>query len=373
LSESNYISMEFVDLKKQYLSIKEEIDQAIQRVLNSGKFILDKEVEQLEKEVAKYCRARYAVGVNSGTDALFLSLMALDIGSGDEVITTPFTFISTAEVIALRGARPVFVDINPRTFNVDSSKIEEKITKKTKAIIPVHLYGQSAEMEKIIKIARKHNLYIIEDVAQAVGAKYKKKMVGSIGDLGCFSFFPSKNLGAYGDGGMILTNNKKWADKIKALRAHGAKKKYFHEVLGINSRLDSIQATILNVKLKYLAKWIKSRQEKAKIYNKELKNVAEVKIPPVKKTTDHAYHQYTIRVKNRDRLKKYLEENKIPTMIYYLTPLHLQPVFKYLRYNEGDFPEAEKAAKEVLSLPIYPELSLKEQILVIKKIKEFYS
>jgi dTDP-4-amino-4,6-dideoxygalactose transaminase len=382
--------IKFLDLTSQYKSIKKEIDKAIKRVLESGQFIGGKEVENFEKEIAKFCRVKYAISVNSGTDALFLSLKALGIGPGDEVITTPFTFIATAEVIANLGAKPVFVDINPKTFNIDSSKIEKAITKKTKAIIPVHLFGQMADMDEIMRIARKYKLFVIEDAAQAIGAEIKLKSqisklktvtkkskvlkAGAIGDLGCFSFFPSKNLGAYGDGGMVVTNNKKLADKIRLLRSHGSspKEKYFNLTLGTNSRLDAIQAAILRVKLKYLKKWIKKRQEIANYYNQSLKGVGDIKVPEMLPDRTHTFHQYTIRTKYRNELKKYLEKNGIPTMIYYPLPLHLQPAFKYLGYRKGDFPESEKASKEVLSLPIYSEIRLKDKNLVIKKIREFY-
>jgi dTDP-4-amino-4,6-dideoxygalactose transaminase len=371
--------IKFLDLTKQYKSIKKEINSAIKKVLESCVFIGGKEVEDFEKKIAKFCGAKYAISVNSGTDALFLSLKALGIGQRDEVITTPFTFISTAEVIATLGAKPVFVDIEPRTFNIDPEKIEEKISKKTRAIIPVHLFGQMADMAEIIKIAKKHKLKVIEDTAQAIGAKLKVesrkwKVAGSIGDLGCFSFFPSKNLGAYGDGGMVVTNNKKLAEKIRLLKNHGSssKEKYLNLVSGINSRLDTIQAAILRVKFKYLKKWTQKRQEIAKYYNQKLSGVGDVIIPEISSERTHIFHQYTIRTKYRDKLQKYLKEKGIPTMIYYPLPLHLQPAFKYLGYKKGDFSESEKAAQEVLSLPIYPELSQKEQDFIIRKIKEFY-
>lgn len=366
--------MKFFDLKKQYQSIKKEIDRAIKNVLESGQFVGGMEVEKFEKYIAKFCGIKYAISVNSGTDALFLSLKALGIGPGDEVITTPFTFIATAEVIANLGAKPVFVDIDFGTFNIDSPKIKEKITKRTKAIIPVHLFGQMAEMKEIMKIAKKYNLFVIEDAAQAIGAEYKGKKAGTIGDIGCFSFFPSKNLGAYGDGGMIITNNKKLAEKIRLLRNHGSspKNKYLNLILGTNSRLDAIQSAILRVKLKYLKNWIKKRQEIAKYYDQNLKGVGDIITPEIFSNRTHTFHQYTIRTKHRDELKKFLEKNGIPTMIYYPIPLHLQPCFKYLGYKKGDFPEAEKTSKEVLSLPIYPELSKKEQDFIIEKIKKFF-
>jgi dTDP-4-amino-4,6-dideoxygalactose transaminase len=371
--------IKFLDLVSQYKSIKEEIDKAIKRVLESGFFIGGEEVEKFEKETAKFCGVKYAVGVNSGTDALFLSLEALGIGSGDEVITAPFTFISTAEVIANLGAKPVFVDIEPRTFNIDPEKIEEKISKKTRAIIPVHLFGQMADMNEIMKIAKKYKLFVIEDAAQAIGARLKVEgrkleVAGSIGDIGCLSFFPTKNLGAYGDGGMVVIDNEKLKDKIQLLRNHGSspKEKYLNLILGTNSRLDAIQAAILRVKLKYLKKCTKQRQEIAKYYNQKLRGVGDIIIPEILSDRTHIFHQYTIQTKYRDKLQKYLKNQGVPTMVYYSLPLHLQPAFKYLGYKTGDFPEAEKTAKEVLSLPIYPELTKKDRDLIIRKIKEFY-
>ena len=367
--------MQFLDLNVQYKSIKEEIDEAIERVLESAVFIGGKEVEEFEKEVAQFCGVKYAIGVNSGTDALFLSLKALDIKQGDEVITTPFTFIATAEVIANLGAKPVFVDINHETFNIDSSKIEKAITQKTKAIIPIHLFGQMADMDEIMEIARKHNLYVIEDAAQAIGAEYMGRKAGTIGDFGCFSFFPSKNLGAYGDGGMIITDNDKLAEKISLLKNHGSspKEKYLNLIIGTNSRLDAIQAAILRVKLKYLSKWSKKRAEKADYYSKNLRGIGDIIVPITLSDRNHIFHQYTIRTKFRDKLQKYLNEQGVPAMIYYPLPLHLQPAFEYLNHKQGNFPESEKAAKEVLSLPIYPELLEKDQNLIIEKIKEFFS
>ena len=375
--------IKFLDLTAQYKSIKKEIDVAIKGVLNSGQFIGGEEVENFEKEIAKFCGVKYAISVNSGTDALFLSLKALGIGPGDEVITTPFTFIATAGVIANCGANSVFIDIEPKTFNIDPRKIEEylksniqypKSKTKIKAILPVHLFGQMADMSEIMRIAKKYKLFVIEDAAQAIGAEYKGKKAGAIGDLGCLSFFPSKNLGAYGDGGMVVTNNKKLSEKIRMMRNHGSspKEKYLNLVLGTNSRLDSLQAAILRIKLKYLPKWSRERANKAFYYNNGLKGTGDIITPIIDSNKIHIFHQYTIRTKFRDELQKYLKENEIPTMIYYPLPLHLQPAFKYLGYKKGDFPEAEKAAKEVLSLPIYPELKRKEQDFIIRKIKEFY-
>ncbi len=371
--------MQFLDLKTQYKSIKKEIDSAIKRVLDNGAFVGGEEVKNFEQEFAKFCKVKYAISVNSGTDALFLSLKALGIKEGDEVITTPFTFIATAEVIVNCGAKPVFVDIKPDDFNIDTSKIEEKITKRTRAIIPVHLFGQMADMREIIKIAKKYNLYVIEDAAQAVGARIKVsenkwEKAGVLGDTGCFSFFPSKNLGAYGDGGMIVTNNEKIAEKLRLLKNHGSspKEKYLNLILGTNTRLDAIQAAILRVKIKYLSRWSKERLGRAKYYNKNLRNVGDIVTPQIGSGKTHIFHQYTIRTKSRDELRKYLSENGIPTMIYYPIPLHLQPAFKYLGHKKGDFPESEKAADEVLSLPIYPEISKKEQDFIIEKIRRFF-
>jgi len=366
--------MNFLDLSAQYRSIKGEIDEAIKRVLEGTVFIGGKEVEEFEKEVAQFCGVKYAIGLNSGTDALFLSLKAIGVGPGDEVITTPFTFIATAGVVANCGAKPVFVDIDPRTFNIDSSKIEGAITGKTKAILPVHLFGQMADMDEIMAIAKKHNLFVIEDAAQAIGAEYKGKKAGTIGDLGCFSFFPSKNLGAYGDGGMVVTNSDELAEEIRLLKNHGSspKEKYLNLIIGTNSRLDALQAAILRVKLKYLSKWSKERAEKASYYNGELKGIGNIMTPVTVSGRTHIFHQYTIRTKSRDELQKYLKEKEIPTMIYYPLPLHLQPAFKNLGLKLGDFPESEKVSKEVLSLPIYPELEESIQNMIINGIKQFF-
>jgi len=365
--------IKFLDLSSQYKSIKKEIDKAIKRVLESNQFIGGDEVKEFEKEIAKFCSTKYALSVNSGTDALFLSLKALGIGLGDEVITTPFTFISTAEVIANCGAKPVFVDIDPKTFNINPLKIEEKINKKTKAIIPVHLFGQMADMTRIMRIARKYGLYVIEDAAQAIGAEYKNKKAGTFSDLGCFSFFPSKNLGGYGDGGMVVSNNEELAEKIRLLKNHGSspKEKYLNLILGTNSRLDTIQAAILRVKLKHLEEWSKARAKKAGLYTNQLGKLKELITPSIASGRTHIFHQYTVRVNKqvRNKLVSYLNKQGIPTMIYYPVPLHLQPAFKYLGYKKGDFPEAEKASEEVISLPIYPELNKNDQNFIIKKIR----
>jgi len=373
--------MKFIDLPAQYKNLRKEINSALFQTLKEGDFILGKCVKTLEERIADLVETKFAVGLNSGTDALFLSLKALGIGRGDEVITTPFSFISTAEVIVTTGAKPVFVDINPETYNIDVNKIKKAITKKTKAILPVHLYGQMADMSAIMKIARKYRLFVIEDAAQAIGAsqkiknqksKFKIRMAGSIGIAGCFSFFPTKNLGAFGDAGMITTDSEKLAEKLKMLRNHGSKKKYYHEFLGVSSRLDEIQAGIILAKLPHLKKWNRKRQEIASFYDKNLRGVGDIIAPSIVKNNVHIYHQYTIRTKYRDALIGYLKNKNILTAIHYPIPLHLQPALKYLGYKKGDFPKAEKAAKEVLSLPLYPELSPQSQKFIIKTIKKFF-
>lgn len=356
-----------LDLKAQYATIKDEIKAAIDEVLESQYFILGPKVEQLEKKIAEYCNTKYAIGVASGTDALLISLMAIGVEYGDEVITTPYTFFATAGSISKLGAQPVFVDIEPKTYNINPKLIEEKITYKTKAIIPVHLYGQCTEMDVILEIAERYGLAVIEDAAQAIGAKYKKRKAGSMGDLGCLSFFPSKNLGGYGDGGMVITNNSELAEKVKVLRVHGAKPKYHHSVVGVNSRLDAIQAAVLLVKLKYLDDWSKARRENAEVYSKLFAG-SDVITPYVEDYNYHIYNQYIIRIKNRDEVQDYLKEQDIGTSIYYPIPLHLQECYNGLGYKEGDFPESERAAKETLALPIYPELTEEQQEYVVKKI-----
>jgi len=357
-----------LDLKAQYATIKDEIKAAINEVLESQYFILGPKVEQFEEKIAEYCNTKYAIGVASGTDALLISLMVLDVGHGDEVITTPYTFFATAGSISRLGAKPVFVDIDPKTYNINPGLIEEKITDKTKAIIPVHLYGQCAEMDTILEIAEKHGLYVIEDAAQAIGAKYKERKAGSMGDMGCLSFFPSKNLGGYGDGGMVVTNNSELAEKVRVLRVHGAKPKYHHSMVGLNSRLDAIQAAVLLVKLKYLDDWSEARRENAEVYN-HLFAETDVVTPYVEDYNEHIYNQYIIRVKDRDRVRDYLKEQDIGTSIYYPVSLHLQECYADLGYKEGDLPESEKAAKETLALPIYPELTPEQQEYVVEAIK----
>ena len=363
-----------VDLKAQYRAIKKEIDRAIFGVIKSSKFVLGENVKKFEEEFAKFCNAKYAIGVGNGTDALYLTLRTLGIKKGDEVITSPFTFIATAEVIANLAAKPVFVDIDPETYNIDAKKITKAITRRTKAIIPVHLYGQPSDMSSILKIAKKYKLFVIEDAAQAHGARYKGKRVGSIGDVGCFSFFPAKNLGAYGDAGMVVTNSQKIAETLFVLRDHGranrGTNKYIHQTEGVNSRLDELQAAILRVKLHHLPKWIKNRQRNAKTYDSFLEKIIGIKIPRIKAGFESTYHLYVIRAQNRDELQKSLKKIGIATGIHYPIPLHLQPAFKYLGYEKGDFPETEKVAKEILSLPMYPELNKKQIKFVADSIQK---
>jgi len=360
-----------LDLKVQYESIKDEINEAVQGVLESGHFVLGPNVEALEKEVAEYCQCRYGVGVASGTDALRLSLHALGIGPCDEVITTPFTFIATANTISHTGATPVFVDIDSRTYNIDPVAIEGAITERTKAIMPVHLYGQPADMDLITEMAEAHGLYVIEDAAQSIGGRYKGRRVGSIGHAGCLSFYPTKNLGAYGDGGMVVTNDASLAEKIDVLRRQGSKKKYHAEVLGFNSRLDSLQAAILGVKLEHLDDWNEARRRAAQRYNELLADLP-MTTPCESPDVYHVYHQYTIRAPQRDALATYLGERGIGTMIYYPVPLHLQELYSGQGYVEGSLPESEKASREVLSLPMYPELTDAQQATVAEAIRGFY-
>ena len=361
-----------VDLKAQYKTIRDEINEAVEEVLESQWFILGPKVSELEEQIAEYCHVKYAVGVASGSDALLLALMAIDIGHGDEVITTPFTFFATAGSVSRLGAKPVFVDIDPRTYNIDSQLIEEKITDRTEAIIPVHLYGQCADMDPIIEVAKEHELWVIEDAAQAIGARYKEREAGSMGSLGCLSFFPTKNLGGYGDGGMILTDDEELAEKLKILRAHGSKPKYYHSVVGCNSRLDAIQAAILLAKLKHLDKWNAGRHQNAKIYGSLLADM-DLVTPHAEDFNYHIYNQYVIRIRDRDELRAFLKEEGIGTEIYYPVPLHLQECYSELGYKPGDIPVSEEAARQVLALPIYAELIQEQQEQVVEIIGRFLS
>jgi dTDP-4-amino-4,6-dideoxygalactose transaminase len=369
------LSVPLVDLKAQYRSMKDEIDIAIKRVIEEGNFILGLDVEEFEEEVARYLGMKYAVGVASGTDALHIAMLACGIGKEDEVITTPFTFIATAESIVHCGAKPVFVDIDAKTYNLDPGRIEAKITARTKAILPVHLYGQAADMDAIITIARKHNIKVIEDCAQALGTEYKGKKVGAIGDAGCLSFFPSKNLGAYGDGGMVVTDNPQIAETSNILRKHGAKNTYYYYLHGFNSRLDTLQASILRVKLKYLDKWLNQRRENATIYSQLMSNIKSIETPFIDRAGKHSFNYYTIRLKDsmliRGDLRKYLNSRGISNTVYYPTSLHLQEIYRYLGYKKGDLPESEKAQEEVLSLPMFAELTDGQIHEVVDAIKEF--
>ncbi|WP_316571709.1 DegT/DnrJ/EryC1/StrS family aminotransferase [Neobacillus sp. YIM B06451] len=369
------MKIQMLDLSEQYLSMREEVLQKIDEVMSSSRFILGENVKKLEADVARYSGAGYGIGVGNGSDAIHIALQAAGVKEGDEVITTAFTFFATGGAIVRAGATPVYVDIDPVTFNIDPSKIEAAITDKTKAIIPVHLYGQMADMDKIKEIADRHQLAVIEDAAQAIGAKYKGHNVGELGTAATYSFFPTKNLGAYGDGGMIITSNEDLAEKMRVIRVHGSKPKYYHHVLGYNSRLDEMQAAILNVKFPHLDKWSDARRARAAYYTEKLnEQLADVIQTPIEKEGNyHVFHQYTLRVSRRDELQNYLKEAGIATMIYYPLPLHVQPVFKDLGYKEGDLPETEKAAKEALSLPMYPELEQEAQDYVIEKIVEFYT
>lgn len=360
----------FGDLKKQYLSIKKDIDRSIAKTLNSGWFILGQEVKKFEKEFAKYCGTKYAIGVGNGLEALQIALMSLNIGPGDEVITAPNSAMATSLAISAVGAKPVFVDINPNSYNIDPVKIEKKITKKTKAILLVHLFGQSAQMDAINKIAKKHNLKVVEDVCQAHGAKYKSKRTGSLGDVGCFSFYPSKNLGAYGDGGMIITSDQKVFQQARKLRDYGQKERNIFLEKGLNSRLDEIQAAILRVKLKHLDKWNKKRRTLAKLYDKYLAN-CDIIIPRQSKNCFHIYHLYVIQTKNRDKLQKYLARQGIQAVIHYPKPIYLQKAYKDLKLKKGTCPVAEKLSQEILSLPIYPELTENQVKKISQAIKKF--
>ena len=358
-----------VDLKAHYENLKDEINSAVIEVLSSGHYVLGKNVTAFEKELADYLGCKYVVSCANGTDAIVLSLMALNVGSGDEVITVPNSFFATSEAIALVGAKPVFVDIKEDDFNIDPSKIEALITDKTKAIIPVHLYGNPCEINSVTDIAKKHNLYVIEDCAQAIGAKLNGKTVGLFGNTGTLSFFPTKNLGAFGDGGAVFTDDKNIPDLIRELRAHGSSKRYEHNYIGLNSRLDEIQAAILRIELKYLDKWILKRQEAAKYYDELLRDISDIVLPVFKSASRHVFHQYTIRVDKRDELNKKLNEKGIEVLIYYPVPIHLQKAFSYLGYKKGSFPITEKISTEVLSLPMYPEITKEIQEYVVSAIK----
>lgn len=382
---ANNLKIPVLDLTRQYRAIQTEIDAAIRRVVESGHFILGPEVEAFEAEIAGYLGVKHAIGVASGTDALLLSLKALGIGPGDGVIVPAFTFFATAGVVVNVGATPIFVDIDPQTFNIDPESVRKVVENppvtrhasrvtKIKAIIPVHLYGQPADMDEIMGIAKEHGLYVIEDAAQAIGAEYKGRKVGTIGHMGCFSFFPTKNLGAYGDGGLVVTDDDELAERVRMLRVHGSKPKYYHHLVGYNSRLDALQAAILRAKLPHLAEWTAARQRLADRYDELLGGLEGLVLPHRAPNRTHIFHQYTIRVLagKRDALRSHLAERGIGTEVYYPLPLHLQPCFRHLGYREGDLPESERASREVLSLPMFPELTEEEQEFVARSVKEFF-
>jgi dTDP-4-amino-4,6-dideoxygalactose transaminase len=380
-----------LDLKAQFAQIRAEVLPVIEQVCASQRFILGEHVHGLEAEIAAYCTSSAGIGVSSGTDALLLALMALELGAGDEIITTPFTFFATAGTIARLGARPVFCDIDPVSFNLSPAAVQDFVDRqcsmqsgqlinrttggKVKGLMPVHLYGQSADMDALMAIAKQNRLKVIEDAAQAIGTEHKGVRVGSIGDIGCFSFFPSKNLGAFGDAGLCTTNDADLAESMRVLRVHGGKPKYFHSVIGGNFRIDELQAAVLRIKLKYLDSWTEARQRNAAFYDAAFAaaGLKEVATPQANKDGRHIFNQYVVRVQDRDALKDFLTERSIGTEIYYPVPLHLQKCFAYLNHAVGDFPESERAARETLALPIYPELTQAQLSAVVATIAEFYA
>ena len=367
-----------LDLKQQHSTLREELRAALERVLDSQQFILGEDVRLLETELARYTRARYAVGCGSGSDALLLALLATDVGAGAEVVTTPFTFFATAGAVVRAGARPVFVDIEPRTYNVDAARIEEAVTERTRAVIPVHLYGQVAEMDEVLSVARKRGLRVIEDAAQAIGAEDGEgRSAGAVGDVGCFSFYPTKNLGAAGEAGLVTTNDASVAERLRRLRVHGGATEYHHDEVGFNSRLDTFQAAVLRVKLPHLDAWSDARRERAETYTRLIDEAGlqEFVTPPfINSGARHIFHQYVVRVPaaRRDALLEHLRQNGVGTKVYYPVPLHLQPCFAYLGYKEGDFPESERAARETLALPMFPELTRAQQEYVVETLRRFF-
>jgi dTDP-4-amino-4,6-dideoxygalactose transaminase len=370
-------SIQLLDLQAQYRAIREEVLAEMTRVVDSQKFILGDDVKALEGEVAAYSSAKHAIGCASGSDALLLALMALDIGAGDKVITTPYTFFATVGAICRVGATPVFVDIEPDTFNLDIARVADALAAnpEVKAIIPVHLFGACADMDPLMAMARSKGVSVIEDAAQSIGSEYNGRRAGSIGDIGCFSFFPSKNLGAFGDGGMMTANDDGIADKLRALRVHGTKRKYYHDWIGVNSRLDALQAAVLRVKLRYLDSWTEGRQRNAGIYREIVQKLRVPVTLPVEKPyqTRHIYNQFVIVGERRDELQTFLKQNGIGTEVYYPLPMHTQTCFAHLGYKAGDFPVSERLAKQSLALPVYPELERDDIEYVCQTMKQFYS
>jgi dTDP-4-amino-4,6-dideoxygalactose transaminase len=367
------MNVPLLDLQAQYASLRDELREAVQRVMDSQRFVLGDEVRRLESSVAAYTQTKHAIACASGSDALLLALMALGIGNGDDVITTPFTFFATAAAIYRVDARPVFVDIDPATYNIDTSQLADAITPQTKALLPVHLYGQCAEMDPLLELSEQLGIPIVEDAAQAIGATDRGCQAGSMGAVGCFSFYPTKNLGGAGDGGMLTTNDDNLAQRLRRLRAHGGANEYEHTEVGINSRLDELQAAVLNVKLPYLDTWSNERARRAAVYDELLDDVSfELITPSLRDDARHIFHQYVIRVpQHRDALMEHLKQHGVGTKVYYPIPLHRQECFAYLYYQEGEFPESERAARETLALPIYPELTEAQQSHVVDAIKSF--
>ena len=372
------MNVPLLDLQAQYASLRDEVREAVGRVLDSQRFVLGDEVRKLEASIASYTQTKHAIGCASGSDAVLLALMALDIGAGDEVITTPFTFFATGAAITRLGARPVFVDIDFSYYNLDTSHVADAITDKTKALLPVHLYGQCTEMDPLLDLSERHGIPIVEDAAQAIGATDRasdeERQAGAMGAVGCFSFYPTKNLGGAGDGGILTTNDDHLAARLRRLRTHGGATEYEHAEVGINSRLDELQAAVLNVKFPHLDDWSNERARKAAVYDEELLDSTSFELipPAVREEARHIYHQYVIRVpQHRDALMEHLKQHGVGTKMYYPIPLHRQECFAYLGYKEGEFPESERAARETLALPVYPELTSTQQAYVIETIKSF--
>jgi len=367
------MNVPLLDLQVQYASLRDEVRRAVERVLDSQRFVLGDEVRQLESSIATYTQTKHAIGCASGSDAVLLALMALDVGAGDEVITTPFTFFATAAAITRLGARPIFVDIDPSSYNLDTAQVEAAVTANTKAIMPVHLYGQCTEMDLLLELRDQQGIPIIEDAAQAIGATDRGEQAGSLGVIGCFSFYPTKNLGGAGDGGMLTTKDDQLAARLRRLRTHGGANEYEHSEVGVNSRLDELQAAVLNVKFPHLDKWSDERARKAAVYDELLDDMSfELITPSIRDDGRHIYHQYVVRVPHyRDALMEYLKQRGVGTKVYYPIPLHRQECFAYLGYQEGEFPESERAARETFALPIYPELTETQQAYVVETIKSF--